>query len=210
MEYDKDYFASESIKDNSFLLKYIRLIEQSGIVLKDKTIIDIGCANGEFIKLLSNSNHCYGIDISEIAINNAKNQNPMISKNIYHHDISSTPLKINEPFDIIVMFDVIEHLYNFQYLKEFIEKNLKSDGVIIITTPNAHSLQRWIVGNQRFIGEQDPTHTLLFSAYTLDFFLRRLSLQKKELFCGFSFYLKNNFLTRTFPLGAQVFAIYEK
>ncbi|MEM7183086.1 MAG: class I SAM-dependent methyltransferase [Spirochaetota bacterium] len=208
--YNEEYFASDSIKDEAFLKKYISLIEESGVILNNKSILDVGCANGELVRILSQTNTCYGIDISDIAIQNAKKHNSGMANNLLCHDLGKADFPLNIEFHVITMFDVIEHFHNFSYLQTLINTNLKTGGYLIVTTPNAHSLQRFVVGNEKFVGEKDPTHVLLFTAYTLDFFLRRLGLQKKELFCGFGFYLKNNFLTRTFPLGAQIFAIYEK
>lgn len=46
----------------------------------------------------------------------------------------------NKKFDIIVSFQVIEHLYNPEAMLNSVEKHLKPDGIFIFTTPNLGSL----------------------------------------------------------------------
>jgi len=71
----------------------------------------------------------------------------------------------------------------------------------IITTPNVNSLQRFIMGNKNYTGELDKTHTTLFTSHTIDFFLRRCGLKKVSLSTPYSFYFKNNILTKNIRLG---------
>jgi hypothetical protein len=107
------------------------------------------------------------------------------------------------------MFDIIEHCYNFEFLERIMNENLNIWWYIVITTPNANSILR-LSGNSKYSGELDETHRFLFTPYTLDFFLRRCGLIKIELSTPYSFYFKNNILTRNILLGWQIFWIYQK
>jgi len=207
--YDKNYFDSVSQKGIFAFKKYKRLLEKE-IVLKNLTILDLGCAQGNFIAQVSKKNKCYGIDISKYAINKCKKKFPKIRKNFEVLDLNKNALgNPNLKFDLITMFDVIEHLDNYIYLKEIIENNLKSGGFLVITTPNANSILRFW-RRSIFTGEMDTTHKHLFTPYTLDFFLRRLGLKKKVIFAPFPFFFRKNFITKNFLFSSQIFAIYKK
>lgn len=210
MQYDKDYYQTESIKSKDLIQSYISLLENSGVTLKGKTVCDIGCASGNFIAQLNEAQECLGIDISNDIIEHCKEK---FSGNLKYsficHNISKGNLSIHKKFDIITLFDVIEHLQNFEYLQNFIFESLNPNGFIVITTPNASSLQRLLLGNHKFNGEKDPTHLFTFTPYTFDFFIRRFQLIRHTVFYPFGFYMKNNWLTQKIPLGAIIFGIYK-
>lgn len=49
-------------------------------------------------------------------------------------------------FDAVVMFDVIEHLFDPLLVLRSAHSLLRPNGVIVITTPNFHALSRWALG----------------------------------------------------------------
>ena len=205
-DYDESYFADYAYQKSTHCDCYFSLLSKLIPNLKDKKLLDIGCATGLFIKNF-NCEECLGIDISKYAIMHAQQQFP--TKRFKMIDLNKESLVNDDIFDLITMFDVIEHLYNFLNLKQLIEDNLAKNGYLIVTTPNSNSVLRFI-SLSRFTGEIDDTHTILFTPYTLDFFLRRIGLKKVCLFTPYRFYNKNNFITRKCLFGGQVFAIYKK
>jgi hypothetical protein len=106
-------------------------------------------------------------------------------------------------------FDVIEHLDDFSHLKEAISQNLTDNGHLMITTPNANALGR-IKSKRNYTGERDPTHTMLFTPYTLDFWLRRQGLVKVALLTPYSFHFRDSLVSRKLLWGGQIVALYRK
>ena len=101
-------------------------------MLKNKKMLDIGCANGEFLDYAKKYGwETYGIEISsegyEICLNKGINiSNYELKENKYGDNM----------FGCITMWDVIEHLINpLDELKE-IHRILDKDGRLYISTPN--------------------------------------------------------------------------
>lgn len=207
MKYDKKYFTTQSVKDASLYEMYRRFIESEEVYLNNKKICDIGCATGNFLETVLLKNECYGLDISEHAISQCKKRFPKLKDHFVVADIDKKIIQFNKKFDIITMFDVIEHIHNFANFNSFLKSHLARDGFLIITTPNANSFLRFL-SKKTFTGEIDATHTILFTPYTLDFFLKRLDLVQVSLFTPFSFYFKKNAITKKILLGGQIIAIY--
>lgn len=207
--YDKNYFNGQSVKNKNIYEAYREFLRSHNIYLNNLSICDVGCALGAFIEDIKENNECYGIDISRYAIEKCKRNFPDIKNNFYCINLDNEEINIRQKFDLVTMFDIIEHLENFSYLKLFLNKNLKKGGHLLITTPNANSIMRFLA-KEHFTGELDKTHKLLFTPYTLDFFLRHIGLKKIGLSTPYIFYFKDNFLTKKLLFGSQIFAVYKK
>lgn len=135
--------------------------------LENKRILDIGCATGFFGKELKReSNTVIGVDISEKLINEAKK----VLDDAYALDIENEewPKKfIENPFDIIICAEVIEHLFDQETFLKKLKTIMKREAKLIITTPN------FLVWNNRvkmLLGRfgikevfNDPSHIHLLS-----------------------------------------------
>lgn len=111
--------------------------------LKNKHLLDIGCANGIFLDFLKNNGiiDTFGIDISEEMITIAKQK----SHNVKVAEPSEIP---SNSFDVVTMWDVIEHLEEpINYIRH-VKRILKKHGSFVIQTPNTGILsdlfaERW-------------------------------------------------------------------
>lgn len=111
-----------------------RLTELLPKNMKDIKILDVGCSTGYFgSKLKMRGAKVFGIDISRTAIKVAS----QILDQAKVIDINSKKIPCpKNTFDIIIASEIIEHLINSDHaLKEFY-RVLKSDGILIISTPN--------------------------------------------------------------------------
>lgn len=101
----------------------------------NQRVLEIGCAAGrlgrEFKKL---GHYVAGIEISESAAQEAKK----VLDEVYIFDIENNwPAEISkERFDLIVLPEVLEHVFDPVYVLKKSSAILKPDGKIIITTPN--------------------------------------------------------------------------
>jgi ubiquinone/menaquinone biosynthesis C-methylase UbiE len=122
----------------------------------DKVILNIGCSIGWYEKFATNNN-CklvVGIDTDEKAIIRAKES--VKKANFMLCSALVLPFQDNY-FDIVTIFDVIEHIENnteVTCLKE-IKRVLKSDGTLIISTPNNNFLAKildpaWYLGHRHY------------------------------------------------------------
>ena len=111
--------------------------------IKNLKILDVGCGGGIICEPLARLGaNVTGIDFAPNNIKaakiHAKKNNLKI--NYFYKDIERSQL--NEKFDIIVMFEVLEHLDDWKKTIKNIRKNLNKNGKIIISTINRNLLSK--------------------------------------------------------------------
>jgi len=132
--------------------KWMRLIND----LKDKKILDIGCSYGWFegFAVKSNYKEIFAIEPNEKDFAEAKEKVPQA------HYLEGSALNIpfqNDYFDVVTIFDVIEHLsYNTEIkaLKE-ISRVLKPGGILYLSIPHRTVLSNlldpaWYFGHRHY------------------------------------------------------------
>jgi len=142
--YPADYYPEQS-KKNIFwklfhfserivLRRKLRLI--SKYKSKGNRILEIGCAQGKFLTQLPVFFEKHGIEINENGYRFIKDNIEDIS--IYRDDLSVSPFHDkNLIFDVIVLWNVLEHIANPEAFFRNLKPILKKDGAIILTVPNA-------------------------------------------------------------------------
>ena len=100
---------------------------------KEGELLDIGCGAGFFLKEAQKKGwDVFGVDLSQSMIEYAKKE---FKLNLFAGTLSQAHFPANY-FDIITMYDLLEHLENpLGTLKE-IAKILKRDGLLLIVTPD--------------------------------------------------------------------------
>lgn len=103
--------------------------------LKDVNILDIGCAEGGFLKFLSNRgfHNLSGIDTSTSYLTAAKKSSPQINFKIGVAESIPFP---DAHFDVIVIDQVLEHLHHPLIALDEISRVLREDGKVIVGVPN--------------------------------------------------------------------------
>jgi len=148
----------EKQKDNLTFDK--RLRELASLEYKTGKLLDLGCAFGFFLaKAEKIGFETYGIDISKLAIKKATKN---CKAKLYQLDISKEKLPFTANFfDVVTMFDTLEHLENYTFALKEIIRVLKKGGVLYIQSPSG---KRWAV---------DPTHLNYFTDKILKLILER-------------------------------------
>ncbi len=135
---EKRFAEIKEYRDDKFNLKKVyKLIEKYISYKKGKKLLDIGCADGSFAVILQKrlGFDAYGIDIAEKAINKAKINGIKVQAG----DLSKgLPYKSNS-FDVVIMCEVIEHIFDTDFLLREIYRVIKKNGFLFITTPNVAS-----------------------------------------------------------------------
>lgn len=105
--------------------------------IEGKVVLDVGCGCGFGCEYLARSGakHVTGIDISNEAVKFAKTHYNSVDLDFINLDAQGLAFK-DSSFDMVISFEVIEHLDNVgKYLFE-IHRALKTKGLCIISTPN--------------------------------------------------------------------------
>ena len=109
-------------------------LERFHIPYKNINALEIGYGNGSFIKyLINNNSKIEGVEIQDSLLDAARKINIPVQNSI--NDVTCGP------YDLIVAFDVLEHI-TAEELKSFFSKCrslLKEDGVMLFRFPNAES-----------------------------------------------------------------------
>jgi len=135
---------------------------------KNTKILDLGCGSGDLIYFLDKKGYEYieGVDISYQQIQLAHKLN---IKNVSFGDIyGNLASKKSNSFDVVVSFDVLEHLDNDELLVliDEVYRILKKEGRFIIHVPNADSP---FFGSVRY---GDITHERAFNNFSLTQLIR--------------------------------------
>jgi 2-polyprenyl-3-methyl-5-hydroxy-6-metoxy-1,4-benzoquinol methylase len=104
----------------------------------DSHILDIGCNTGSLMYNLSlrGFKHVYGIDIEENKIEEGRLIYPELVDKLEKYNGTTLPYE-NDSFDVVTMFDVIEHIEGVrELLGTEIRRVLKKGGLLIFQTPN--------------------------------------------------------------------------
>ncbi len=160
--------------ENAYLAKKDELIKrtQNNIKLLSKykksgRLLDIGCSYGYILKTFQNYGYkTEGIEISKRSYQYAKKYCKVNVKygnfNKFHYDEQS--------FDIVSLFDTLEHFSNPKKVIKKIHRILTINGIVIIQTPNFNSFISKIATTNWF-WLLIPQHLYLFSIRSLYFLL---------------------------------------
>ncbi len=129
---------------------------------KDKNIkiLDIGCGNGKYLKVLKKYgyNSIFGIDISEEQIKIAKQSN----LNVQCSDALEFLKNNTKKYDVIFLIDVLEHIElekTFELI-DLIYNSLENEGSFFIQVPNA-------IAPLSPLRYADITHKRAYTTYSL-------------------------------------------
>lgn len=136
LEQQEYYYDSYSKIENNPRFRKIWDYISNNCEQKGK-VLDIGCANGIFSKILIKKGFsCYGLEIMDQAIKEAEKKGLKVIEGSF---LDEFPFNSNM-FDIVFAGDVIEHtIDDYVFLKE-IHRVLKKNGLMILTTANLVSL----------------------------------------------------------------------
>lgn len=134
-----------------------------------KKLLDIGCGAGFFLKAAQEEGwKAEGIEISTLAVRYARN---IVGINVHNGSLKET-VYLPQTFDIITLFDLLEHLLDpLETLKD-IHRILKEGGIVIISTPDFNSLSRFLYGRDWAV-LSPAEHLYNFSEKTLRKLLTR-------------------------------------
>ena len=191
--YDDSYFSrgnkyssSQQEKDPNEVLKLqkIRQFIASG------NLLDVGCATGEFLQLAQEQGfHVTGVELSPYAAGIAKKT----IHNIHNGELLSAPLN-SAQFDLVTLWDVIEHLENPSATLHHVNTLLTEDGLLFLTTGDIGALWARILGRHWQL-LTPPQHIFFFTTPAMTRLLQRYGFEiveirswKKQVKLGFALF----------------------
>jgi len=118
------------------LNRYYFVINQ--IDLKNRKVLDIASGEGYGSNILSNyAQSVVGVDISKEAVEHAKSKYNNTNLKFVQGDAAKIPLD-DDSFDVVVSFETIEHHDKHLEMMNEIKRVLKSDGILIISSPDKY------------------------------------------------------------------------
>lgn len=157
-----DYLADKEALQKNFRLR-LRTLQAFLSPARHKSLLEIGCAYGFFLSVAKKMfDKIAGMDIAEDGTIHAKEKLNLkaIKADLLEYDFG------NEKFDVVCMWDTIEHLQNPDLYLKKIGKHMEKGALIAITTGDIDSVcARVRKGKWRLI--HPPTHIHYFSRKTL-------------------------------------------
>ncbi|MGB9911204.1 MAG: class I SAM-dependent methyltransferase [Microgenomates group bacterium] len=183
--------------------------------IKNKKILDVGCGTGLYTQLFcKNNNEVFGLDL----------QNNLRIKNVKF--IKGNALNMPFPqefFDVVISFDVIEHIDDDNLFLKECWRVLKDNGMLILGTPNRNRISFFILsllgkkpnfprklGKDPILGE--IIHIREYTTSELEDLLKinKFRIKNKSMiWLGFSVpFFKKEIGIKDFPCFLNHFALY--
>jgi len=140
-------------------------------------ILDIGCATGVFLNEMKNKGwESYGIEPNAFAANYAKDQFGLkiTNKSFEESNFSGSY------FDVITMWDVLEHVISPDWVLQEVYRILKPNGLLVISMPNSDSIDRKIFGKY-WAGWDIPRHNNVFNSKNINSYLSKFNFHLEEI-----------------------------
>ncbi len=106
---------------------------------------DAGCSTGDFIRIGKDHFRMYGTDLSDYAIELAKQKNPELADQLRSGRLEEARFS-DLKFDAICLWDVIEHIWDPAEVIETLLSRLKPGGFLFLSTPAIDAITARVLG----------------------------------------------------------------
>lgn len=133
--------------------------------------LDVGCGAGRDLDMaVENGFEGYGVELSEVKKEFYKNK----KFSVHIGSFEEAPFAENS-FDVITMWDVLEHVEDTNRVLDKVFSLLKPDGIFVAKVPNHAALNRRV--NGRWWDMYHPLHLYYFTRRTLGLLLEKRGFQ---------------------------------
>lgn len=140
----------------------IELINDRFGGLHGKDVLEIGCATGDLLeRMVQEGARASGLEISDFAARLARSRGMEVTTGTIENYLASNA----RMFDIVMAFEVIEHVTSPMRFFESVVKCIKPGGLLLLSTPNYSCASRY--GGAWFGFNCSFEHLYFFNAETL-------------------------------------------
>jgi len=133
-EYRKKHLGEE---------RYNIIVEKSTLDPKKIKILDVGCGAGYFLSVLNDKNIAHkGLEMTPYLVDYCKQK----GLNVAGNDLGAEP---DDEYDVIVLFDVLEHICDPVSVFKTIHQKLRRKGYCMAFTPNIFSVGYELMGGKQ-------------------------------------------------------------
>lgn len=157
MYYASYYHAGNTLSGIPTLVRYREIIESLAEFRRNNTVLEIGCGSGELLEICRE----YGWEVLGNELSNSALE-VLKAKNIDCVPLDFVSSKITNKFDVILLFEVLEHVTDPKALLDFCRQALRQGGLLLGTTPNSRSINSMCLGSDWSIYGL-PEHLNVFS-----------------------------------------------
>ena len=134
---------------NEHVARYVFAARSAG----GKRVLDAGCGSGYgAARLALRASRVVAVDLAEEAIDYARQHYPMPNLDFVRASCTQLPAR-DGAFDLVVAFEIIEHLKDWEKLLQEAGRLLAPGGQFIVSTPNQE-----YYGASRGLSEPNPYH----------------------------------------------------
>lgn len=206
-EYARQRYKDKVIIKSNYLYKLNLLAKECS---SNNNILELGCGDGILTEILRKNNKVTSIDLE---------------KGDIHWDLQNGLPAVSQKgkFDIVIASELIEHIWDNQFLLSHIHKALKYNGKLILSTPNLCSLGRrlmMLIGEnpyiENFLYPQEAGHVKYYTFKDFKYLLENNNFTVKKMFGDIVMFTNNNLLwspslAKLFPsLSRCIIAICKK
>jgi SAM-dependent methyltransferase len=143
-----------------------RLIWATRKAVPNGRLLDVGCGNGETLKIASEFYDCFGLEPSSQAAASARARGfPIIESTLEEAEM------VAGSFDVVLLDSVIEHVNSPHAFLKKVNRILRIGGVVALLTPKLNGPAHFFHG-AAWNGFRHGYHTFLFTGKTLGQCLR--------------------------------------
>ena len=188
-EYSGDYQKRQSSIQRPKKAWFKALLNQLNVDFSKRSLLEIGSGEGDLVAAI-NEKWCQAeitaIEANEECLPDYKR----LKCNLITKSVETwLAYQTKECFDVIFLFDLLEHLRKpKQNLEQLVSRHLNTGGMVVATFPNVDSLSRKLLNV--FWPQYKVEHLFYFSQSSVQWLARELNLETIEL----------SALTKTLPL----------
>ncbi|MBK8710340.1 MAG: class I SAM-dependent methyltransferase [Niastella sp.] len=140
------------------------------------SILDVGCGTGAFLATMQQAGwQTCGVERDDVARQNAKQLHQVVA--LPAEDLFT----INQQFDAISLWHVLEHVHDLQNYIEQLKKLLKPKGVLFIAVPNPKSADAKTY-KEYWAAYDVPRHLYHFTAKSMRILMESHGLQAEKVY----------------------------
>ena len=128
-------------------------------IIENENVIEFGSNINSSKSFYKNINGNFSIDFAD----------KLLGENNIRFDLEKEN-EVNKKYELVIIFNVLEHVYNPEKVMKSIHRVLKKNGLLVIIVPNVESLAASIMQSRcnMFLG---MSHITMFSPITLKNFV---------------------------------------